>query len=272
MDQRSSRPARLHAGPPPAPPSAVFHAVADVSSMGDRFELGVGRAESGWRPFTDLLTDADALEQRIGDVAERLRTTEARVAASILFQKLASRLCSPLFGAAVAHGLLVELDPGRLHWRPAPDGVPSPLRTTDLAGWEIRDPARTAERMYHTVVPGLLEPLAEAVQGVVKIAPGLLWGNVASSLAGTVRALARVRPELTGAALALARELLDLGLIRDKGELGEPEPGHPFFVRRSCCLYYRAGDGRKCGDCALEEPDARRDQWARAVRESRGAR
>lgn len=239
--------------------------------MGDRFELGVGRVETGWRPFTDLLTDAGVLEQRIEDMAERLGTAEARVAASILFQKLASRLCSPLFGAVVAHGLIVELDPGRVHWRPAPDSVP-PLRTTDLAGREIRDPARTAERMYQAVVPELLEPLAEAVQGVVKIAPGLLWGNVASSLAGTVRALARVRPELAGAALALAREMLDLGLLRDKGELAESAPGHPFFVRRSCCLYYRARDGRKCGDCALDDPDARRDRWARAVGESQGAR
>ncbi|MEU6412884.1 (2Fe-2S)-binding protein [Microbispora sp. NPDC046933] len=271
MNQRSSRPTRLHTGPPLAPSPAVFQAIANVSSMGDRFELGVGRVEVGWHPFTDLLTDADVLEQRIGDVAERLGTAEARVAASILFQKLASRLCSPLFGAAVAHGLLVELDPGRVHWQPAPDGV-LPLRTTDLAGWEIRDPERTAEWLYHTVMPGLLEPLAEAVQGVVKIAPGLLWGNVASSLAGTARALARIRPDLAGATLGLVRELLDLGHLRDKGELAEPAPGHPFFVRRSCCLYYRAQDGRKCGDCALDDPGARRDRWARAVRESQGAR
>ncbi|MGI5490263.1 (2Fe-2S)-binding protein [Microtetraspora malaysiensis] len=270
MDHHSSRLTRLHAGPQPAPPSAVFRAVADVSSIGDRFELGVGRVEAGWRPLTDLFTDPGLLEQRIGDVAERLGTAEARVAASILFQKFASRLCSPLFGAAVAHGLLIELDPGRVHWRAAPDGV-LPLRTIDLAGWEVHAPARTAERLYRTVVPGLLEPLTEAVQAVVKIAPGLLWGNVASALAGTVRALARVRPELTGAALALARELLDLGLLRETGALAEPAPGHPFFVRRSCCLYYRARDGRKCGDCALADPDARRDRWARAVRESHGA-
>ncbi|MCC5575300.1 (2Fe-2S)-binding protein [Microtetraspora sp. AC03309] len=255
----------------PATPLAVSGAVCDVSTVGGYFELGIGEVEDGWRPLTDLFTDPGVLEKRIADVAERLNTTETRVAASILFQGIAARIWSPPLGAAIAHGLLIDLDPGRIHWQAAPSG-PLPLRATGLDGWQVRDPERITERLHHTVVTGLLEPLTAAFRTVVKIAPGLLWGNAASALAGAVRAIARVRPELNDTAVTLGRELLDLGPLRDTGELAEPAPGHPFFVRRSCCLYYRLPGGGKCGDCALIAPGTRHAQWARAVRESQGAR
>ncbi|WP_433355921.1 ATP-binding cassette domain-containing protein [Microtetraspora malaysiensis] len=264
----------LREAPPallPATPRTVSGAVADVSTVSGYFALGIGPIEAGWRPLADLFTDPGVLETRIGETAERLNTTETRVAASILFQGIAARMWSPALGAAIAHDLLVDLDPGRVHWQ-AVTGGPLPLRAADLDGWRVRDPARIAERLHRTVVSGLLEPLAAAVQQVVKIAPGLLWGNAASALAGSVRTLARVRPELTGAVVALGRELLALGPLRDTGELAEPAPGHPFFVRRSCCLYYRLPGGGKCGDCALIDPDTRHAQWARAAEESQGAR
>ncbi|MGI5162477.1 ATP-binding cassette domain-containing protein [Microbispora sp. CA-102843] len=254
----------------PAAPAAVSGAAADVSTVGGYFALEIDQVEDGWRPLADLFTDPGVLAERITAVAGRLGTAERRVAASILFQGIAARLWSPPLGAVIAHDLIVDLDPRRVHWQ-AVTGGPLPLRAAGLDGWQIRDPARIAEHLHRTVVTELLEPLAAAVQGVVKIAPGLLWGNAASALAGTVRALARVRPELTGAAAALGRELLAMPPLRGTGELAEPAPGHPFFVRRSCCLYYRLPGGGKCGDCALIDPDARRDQWARAVRESQGA-
>ncbi|WP_433498617.1 ATP-binding cassette domain-containing protein [Sphaerimonospora sp. CA-214678] len=269
---------RLRETPPallPAAPSAVSGVAADVSTVGGYFELGIGPIEPGWRPLTDLLTDPGVLEERIMAVAGRLGTAERRVAASILFQGLAARLWSPPLGALIAHDLLIDLDPRRVHWQAVPGG-PLPLRAAGLDGWRLRDPAQSAESLRRTVMTGLLEPLAEAFQAIVKIAPGLLWGNAASALAGTVRALARARPELNDAAVALGRELLDpapvnQGPLRGTGELLEPAPGHPFFVRRSCCLYYRLPDAGKCGDCALITPQARHEQWARAVRESQGA-
>ena len=52
----------------------------------------------------------------------------------------------------------------------------------------------------------------------------------------------------------LGRELLRMGVLHGTGELAEPDPGQPFFVRRSCCLYYRLPTGGKCGDCALITP------------------
>ncbi|MER7498672.1 (2Fe-2S)-binding protein [Nonomuraea pusilla] len=245
----------LHAGLPPAPTPAVLHAIADVSRAGARFELDVGPAEAGWRPLADLTTDPAVLEARIAAVAEHLGTAESRVAASLLFQKAASRLYSPLFGAAVAHGLLLHVDPLRVHWRPAPGGA-LPLRAADPAGWEAPAQERTAEALYATVVTGLLEPLADAVRAAVKIAPGLLWGNVASALGGTLRAFTRERPEHSEAGFALTRRLLELGRLRGTGDLTEPAAGRPLFMRRSCCLYYRV-PGDMCDDCSLTDAGRR---------------
>ncbi|GHH69101.1 hypothetical protein GCM10017673_19050 [Streptosporangium violaceochromogenes] len=260
----------------PAAPRTVCDAMADVSAISGYFQLGVGvgagddLAESGWRPFTDLFAGPEPLRRRIADVAGRLDTGETRVAASILFQGLAARLWSPVVGAAVAHDLLVGLDAARLHWRPATGG-PLPLRAAHLTGRHVLDPGRVAGPLYRNVVVELLEPLARAVGGIVRIAPGLLWGNAASALAGAVRAVALERPGLAGRAVALGRGLLATGVLRDTGELAEPAPGQPFFVRRSCCLYYRLPGGGKCGDCALITPEARREQWAAALRRTEGA-
>lgn len=249
----------------PASSPTVAGAIADVSTIGGYFELGIGPIEPGWRPLTDL-----PVGQRIDDAAARLGTCETRVAASILFQGLAARLWSPVVGVAVAHDLLVDLAPAQVHWSPAPSG-PLPLRAERVTGRRVLDTADLAGPVYRTVVSGLLEPLAQAVQEIVRIAPGLLWGNAASSLAGTVRALACERPELAGRATALGRELLALGVLRGSGDLVEPAPGQPFFVRRSCCLYYRIPGGGKCADCVLIDADTRREQWALTMRQNRGS-
>ncbi|AWS43861.1 ATP-binding cassette domain-containing protein [Streptosporangium sp. 'caverna'] len=248
----------------PATARTVTDALADVATISAYFDIEPGPLELGWRPLTDLLTDPDPLSGKVTEVADRLNTTEMRVAASILFQGLAARLWSPVIGAVVAREVLIDLAPAQVFWQPSPSG-PLPLRAACLTGWEIVDPERVAGPLYRNVVTELLEPLAQTVQEITKIAPGLLWGNVASALAGTVRTIARRRPELASRVSALGRELLSVGLLEGSGELVEPAPGHPFFVRRSCCLYYRLPDGGKCGDCALIDPPTRREQWTKAV-------
>ncbi|WP_250213408.1 (2Fe-2S)-binding protein [Acrocarpospora catenulata] len=42
---------------------------------------------------------------------------------------------------------------------------------------------------------------------------------------------------------------LELGRLRGTGRFA----GEPFFVRRSCCLYYRVPGGGTCGDCVLAQ-------------------
>ncbi|WP_083734860.1 (2Fe-2S)-binding protein [Actinomadura sp. CNU-125] len=78
--------------------------------------------------------------------------------------------------------------------------------------------------------------------GVVRLADGLVWGNAASALAGSLN----VGPR-DAARAAIVRHLLALPPLDGTGELGPAG-----FVRRSCCLYYRVPPGGGlCGDCAL---------------------
>jgi ferric iron reductase protein FhuF len=259
----------LEPGLRPATSCHVVDVLAEVATISAYFEVGSGPLEPGWRPLTELITDPGPLSDRVAEVAERLGTTETRIAASIWFQGLAARLWSPVVGAAVTRELLLDLAPARSFWRPAPSG-PLPLRVVHPAGWVIADPDRTAGQLYRNVVTELLEPLVHTVQEVAKIAPGLLWGNAASALAGTVQAIARGRPELAARASALGRELLSKGVLEGSGELVEPAPGRLFFVRHSCCLYYRLPGGGMCGDCTLVDSETRHEQWARAVRDTPG--
>jgi ferric iron reductase protein FhuF len=89
------------------------------------------------------------------------------------------------------------------------------------------------------------------------VAPGLLWGNAASALAGTLRVLYAwclgegARPGAAARAVALVGELMADPLLRDAGGLRAGGPGAPAYTRRSCCLYYRVPGGGLCGDCAL---------------------
>lgn len=215
--------------------------LADVTRLGPYFAVPVPDREAGpaWRPLAEF--DPPAARALIADHARRLGTAEKRVAASILFQGLAARLWSPVVGAAAVHGVVPDLS--GLHWRWSP-GAPIELRLADPAGWTADD---LAEPVLRTVVDGHLRPLAETVRGVVSIAEGLLWGNAASALAGTLHVRVE-RPELAGPLGALIRRLLGLEPLLGTGSLAADGS----FVRRSCCLYYRVPPGGGlCGDCVL---------------------
>lgn len=53
-------------------------------------------------------------------------------------------------------------------------------------------------------------------------------------------------PAARGALTCLTTRLLDTGRLTGTGAVTGPGLG---FRRRSCCLYYRAPNGTKCGDC-----------------------
>ncbi|MCW2878730.1 MAG: hypothetical protein JWQ95_2830 [Sphaerisporangium sp.] len=261
-----------------ADPDLVVEALADVSAIGPYFAISTDPGHEDdltWRPLSELASGTGALRARIIDFERRLGTGESRVAASILFQGLAARLWSPVVGAVTAHGLVPVAAGTHLRWRPVATG-PLPLWTPRTAGWAtVRDErpgteGRVAALLYRAVVTELLEPLVQAVQSVTKIAPSLLWGNAASALAGTLRTLPAARPDLGPSAARLVHEVLQLGVLAGTGELAEPAPGHHFFTRVSCCLYYRVPGGGMCDDCALLDPAARDGQWARAVRHAGG--
>jgi hypothetical protein len=225
----------------------VTAALDRAAERGPFFVLDVvapGRPRTG-SPLAELYGAAGRfdLEELVDHHARRLRTSELRVAASLLFQGIAARLWSPVIGC-VPHGLVPDLDPAHLYWwRASPLGLSTDLPT----GWVAADPT---ERVAHTVLEANLRPLAHALRQVTRISEGLLWGNAASALVGT----ALVAGDEAVRALAvrlLAREPLH-GTVTTL-----PGAGPLRVQRRSCCLFYRVPDGGLCGDCALQCSQAR---------------
>ncbi|MGW1051252.1 (2Fe-2S)-binding protein [Streptomyces sp. NPDC002521] len=190
----------------------------------------------------------DTLTTRVAVVADRLRTSEPRVAASIAQQGLAARLWSTALGCAVLYGALPDLDPRLLRWDPratAPD---------DLYLTELRPLPGDAATLADTVLHGHLRPLGETLSARFGCAPGLLWGNAGSALAGAARELdrwarAHGRADAAVRAGALTDELLAHPLLSTTGTRAGTA-----FRRRSCCLYYRVPGGGVCGDCCFIRP------------------
>ena len=228
--------------------------LADVARAGPFFSVATDPAESAdptWRPLRELVTQPDALGQRIAHVRRVLseqagRTVEERVAASIALQGLAARLVSAPLAAVTLHGVLPDLGRDALHWRVSLTG-PWPL-------WTDADrPARDPGELPALVAEEIAGPLVGAVRALVPVSPRVLWGNVASSVAGAKRVLGTERPESAIRAAELAAAVLDHPLLAGTGERrppGPPDRGWT-FRRRSCCLYYRLPGGGTCGDCVL---------------------
>ncbi|GGQ34301.1 hypothetical protein GCM10010187_59250 [Actinomadura coerulea] len=207
-----------------------------VGELGTYFEL-VTVGVSGDPPWGAFPGGAGRLRGAVRDYGGRLGTDEVRVAASLLFQGLAARIWSPVVAAA-ALGVVPDLSDVR--WRWAPD-EPIMLGLAEVRGWRAGSVAEATEIVYPLVVDGLLRPLREAMLEFVKLADGLVWGNAASALAGSLN---------VGGAdpgrVAIARALLAREPLAGAGSFG---PGG--FVRSNCCLYYRVPGGGMCGDCGL---------------------
>lgn len=225
-----------------ASPAAVADALADVAGLGPFFAVSTDPAEEAdplWRPFPDGIAGL------VEVTAARIGTGEARVAASTAQLGLAARLWSPVLGCALVHGVVPSLAPLR-HRAVAPGVVP--LWLPEVRGQRVDGPVEAAEAVYRSVVDEQLEGINAAVRGHARVAAGLLWGNTASALVGTLRVVAMARPELTGRCDALAGRLLGMGRLRDAAVTDGPR-----FRRRSCCLYYRVPGGGLCGDCCFTE-------------------
>ncbi|MCD9141155.1 (2Fe-2S)-binding protein [Streptomyces albireticuli] len=232
----------------------------ELASVGPFFALrteddGPADDGSGYLPLGE-----EAVRARVATVAERLGTEDRRVAASVAFQGIAGRLLSVALGSAALTGQVPDLSSGRLGWHPArtaPDDLwlprPEALPPSD-------DPA---ELIRTRVLHGPLALLHTATRAAVPVSGRLLWGNAASSLAGSLRVLhtwcrAEGRPREAARALALAEEILADPVLRGTGTLSARGRGGPSFVRTTCCLYYRVLPGGMCGDCVLRHaPRAR---------------
>ena len=232
-------------------PAAVARTLRRVAQIGPYFALDVPAA--GSVPLACLYAPegSPVLAAMVEDHARRLRTGERRVAGSILFQGLAARLWSPVIGCA-GEGLLLDLDPTLVRWWRRPEG-PIGLHVPDLGGWQLPDPASSAELVADTVLERHLRPIVHALRRVVRVAEGLLWGNVASTLMGAVQVSELSGRDDAGATRVLAHALLDQPALRGTATFGAGAE----FRRTSCCLYYRVPQGARCGDCSLRALPAR---------------
>ncbi|MEU0126403.1 MULTISPECIES: (2Fe-2S)-binding protein [unclassified Streptomyces] len=227
------------ADPARAPQDAVAAAMEDAAALGGFFAMRTGGPGEGWHPvqesyargFADLATA----------VADRYRTRDPRVGVSIAQLGHAARLWSPVLACALLHGIVLDLDA----LQRADTG--SALRLPHPAGW-YADRLPHREHALSAQVMGHLAALEAGLD--VKIAPRLLDGNAASALAGSAGVLLAARPGLRTPLTRLVTRLLGTGRLVGTGSLTGPDLA---FRRRSCCLYYRAPAGSKCGDCCLAD-------------------
>ena len=212
-----------------------------------------------------LIDDPAALSERVGYARGVLAiragiasgAVEERVAASVVFGGLVSRLVSPQLGAAVLGGVVPDLTVADLWWRLAEDG-PWRLAAGPADGTEVGDLAegeqvRYAARLMAERTRAVTSPVTAAFAGSFRLSGQVLRGNVASALAGAAAVLAGSCQARAQAAYRLTAQILALEPWRGTGEFARSGPGGSRlqFVRHSCCLLYRVPGAGTCGDCVL---------------------
>src|SRR5580658_6655659 len=135
----------------PAADVDAAEALAAAAGAGPYFALEPWAEGAGWRQASLLVSDPAALASQVtharaviaGQAGVAPAEVAERVAASIVFLGLASRLVSPSLGAAVLGGVVPYLTLDNLCWRPV-DGGPVPLAVRGsgpVTGREIGDAA-----------------------------------------------------------------------------------------------------------------------------------
>ncbi len=280
----------LHSGAMDGPAAArTAAALAQAARVGPFFMVEPWTPAGRWRPLRGLVSDPAALSERVGyarrALARRARIAagevEERVAASIVFGDLVSRLVSPQLGAAVLGGVVPDLTLADLWWRPAQrdEGGPWPLAAGPAGGTEVGDlvdgrQVRHAAELMAERAHALTSPVTAAFATPFRLSRRVLDGNVASALAGASAMLAGSCPARAEAAHRLTAHILALEPLRGTGEFVGSGPGGPRrqFVRHSCCLLYRVPGAGTCGDCVLTASRSRLSDDPEQVGAGRGER
>jgi ferric iron reductase protein FhuF len=238
-----------------APVSSADAAAALGRAGRDNALLGIDTGAHRDQPADRLCTAACGSPGRLAPAAHLVDavsawagTSERRVAASLVVLGYAARLVGPTLAVLLREGIMLDARPSQVRYSYRPESgfrlaLPQP------AGW--RGGADALHRRWcHDIIDDHLHGLIGAVRAVAPVATGLLWGNVASGVAGTLRALAQDGAVPLEVSLSAGLTLLDHGPLRGSGILSVHN-GQLRFARRSCCLYYRLDGGGLCGDCAL---------------------
>jgi hypothetical protein len=210
--------------------------LSEVASHGGFFALTVGGDAMGWHAVSQSYADgyADLIEVAV----KRYGSTETRIGASLVHLSHATRLWSPVLACALGHGVIPDLK----DLQRADDGAQ--LRLPKPIGEAVGTPS--AGLLYRIVVQHHMERLEAGLR--VKLAVGLLSGNIASALVGASRALLSARPDLRQPIIGITDSLLNTGRLAETGVITGGDLG---FRRTSCCLFYRLPNAGKCGDCPL---------------------
>ncbi|MFJ9122947.1 (2Fe-2S)-binding protein [Streptomyces sp. NPDC102340] len=217
-------------------PEQVTEALRDVSRIGGFFALDTPLARSS---DAEVRLARAGFAERAQAVNDRYDTPEPRIGASIAHLGLAARLWSPVLACTLVHGIVPTMS--TVEW----SGEGSALRLPRPEGRRAAEFPSLADAV-HEQVDGVLQAVERGL--TIKVAPRLLAGNSASALVGSAAQLLRSRPELRTDLTRLTRELLEAGRLRGTGRITGADLA---FRRRSCCLFYRAPGGGKCGDCCL---------------------
>ncbi|MEO9138994.1 MAG: (2Fe-2S)-binding protein [Jatrophihabitans sp.] len=214
-----------------------------AAAFGDYFAV-VDKPGDDWPSLATLATDPDRLRGQVtearaalaGQFACRVEQIEARAAASVWFLGFAARIVSPPLAVTVMVGRVPRLAADRV-WAP-----PSGPWAMEASGTSNR------QELHDVLLGGLIEPLVRTVNITVNVSAKVLWGNVASALAGAADVVGSTRPDLISAARAAVDSLLRGALLDGAGQYREDG-----FRRATCCLYYRLPGGGICGDCVLRD-------------------
>jgi ferric iron reductase protein FhuF len=141
--------------------------------------------------------------------------------------------------------VVLDLDATTLWWRDVLGAVPLALPEPRGRPVDADVVAALAAGLADGPVAALTEVMA--ANGVSR---KVLWGNVASAVAGARSALVAAAPDRASSILATVQALFDVEPLVGTGAFGggmQPRE----FRRNSCCLYYRVPGGGYCGDCVL---------------------
>jgi ferric iron reductase protein FhuF len=235
-----------------------------AAALGPYFSVELSADGPHWLRLASLVDDPARLRERVATTRQLLadrcdlapEAIDERATASIYFLGLAARLVSPALGAAALTGIVPVIALGDVQWQPV-DGGPIPLAVTSSCTREASPTDDLADLLYQDVVLTTVTPVALAVQRVFRLSPQVVWGNVASAIAGAVKMLGAARPDLAQESMRLADRLLMKGQLTGTGRyVRTTDPAHSGgqFVRNSCCLFYRIPGGGLCADCVLAFP------------------
>jgi ferric iron reductase protein FhuF len=231
-------------------------ALAQAALAGPYFAITLAPDELLWRPFSDLLEPA-VLTENVDQVRRVLHERthlpmadlDLRACASTHALGLTARLVAPALAAAALAGHMPTFAVDDLRWQRVAGG-PVPTGLAAAGGDDVDDVDDAAAALHANVIEAAVAPLVEAFQATFALSLQVLWGNVASALAGSATMIVRTGTPTCLDPRQLAARTTAQGALEGMGTWANQR-----FTRNNCCLFYKIPGGGKCGDCVLISND-----------------